>query len=234
MSKLRQRTRWTDRISMRLLLGLGTIGALIWVFQKIWSEVVEGETHGLDTQLLLALRQPGHPDIPIGPPWLQGMMVDLTTLGGGLMLTLLVLGATGYLLLKRAPWRAALLVAATLSGTLCVSGLKTVFGRARPNVVEHLVSVQSLSFPSGHAANATLVYLTIAALAIDAESDRAVRVYTLAVAILLSIAIGISRIYLGVHWPSDVAGGWAFGAAWALGWRLVAQQFSSMRRGGGL
>jgi len=148
-------------------------------------------------------------------------MVEISSLGGTTVLGMLVFSASGYLVIKGARTRALMLPAATLSGAGAIFLLKNVFGRPRPELVDHLVVAQSMSFPSGHAANSALVYLTIAALASDVEPGRPTRIYIMAVAMGLTILIGLSRVFLGVHWPSDVAAGWTFGAGWALAWRLA-------------
>ncbi len=214
-------------LPLKLLAGLGIVGILSFLFLKIWSEVAEGDARAIDAAILLALRVPGHPNIPIGPVWLKQGMIELSGLGGFTFLSLLIVTACGYLLIKGARARALLLATATLSGGGAVLALKGLFGRPRPDLVDHLVPAQFMSFPSGHAANAAIVYLTIAALAIDVESSLRARTYILSVAMALTILIGLSRLYLGVHWPSDVAAGWALGAAWALSWRLAASRLRS-------
>lgn len=210
----------------RLLAGLAAIAAACFVFLKIWSEFAEHDPRSLDATIMLSMRVAGHPNIPIGPAWLRAMMIEISSLGGGTVLTLLLFGACGFLAIKGAAKRALWVAGAVLSGSLAVTLLKHLFGRPRPELIDHLVGTQTLSFPSGHAANSALVYLTIAALASDHEPSRPARIYLLAVAIVLTLMIGLSRIYLGVHWPSDVLAGWTFGAAWALIWRLAATHFS--------
>ncbi len=171
-----------------------------------------------DHALLLALREPGDRATPLGGPGMLAFMRDVTALGAGTILTLAVIAAAGLLLVRRRPLLAALVAASTLSGGLLVSWAKLQSGRDRPGVVPHLVDVTSLSFPSGHAANSAIVYLTLAALACAAVRERRARQYLIAAALALVALIGVSRVYLGVHWPSDVLAGWAFGALWALGW----------------
>lgn len=207
---------------VHLLAVLAAASGLAFGFIKIWSEVAEHDATAIDSAILRSLRVPGHSGMLIGPAWLEQAMAEISSLGGATVLTLLIAGTCGFFLVKRM-WHQALIMAlATLTGSGAVSLLKHFFGRARPEVVDHLVAVQTLSFPSGHAANSAVVYLTLAALATDLGSTRPVRVYVLACAIALILLIGLSRLFLGVHWPSDVLAGWAFGASWALLWRVVA------------
>lgn len=173
---------------------------------------------GFDRALIAGLRRAGDPDVPIGPPGLLPFMRDVTALGDGNVLTLAVFGVAGLLLVQRKWLTAALVAAATLSGSLLVSWAKLHTARARPDVVPHLVDVSSLSFPSGHAANSAIVYLTLAAVASQAVGQRRVRTYLLGCALVLVALIGGSRVYLGVHWPSDVLAGWSFGGLWAWSW----------------
>lgn len=153
-----------------------------------------------------------------GPAWLPDAAADLTDLGGGVVLTLLVVITAGLLLVQRLWLTALATVLASASGSWAVDLIKHVEVRARPDLVPHLVAVTGYSFPSGHAASSAIVYLTLASLAGQVTPDRRTRTYLLVVAILLVGAIGTSRVYLGVHWPSDVLAGWSFGTLWALGW----------------
>jgi undecaprenyl-diphosphatase len=145
-------------------------------------------------------------------------LIDLTALGGATLLTLIVVLVTGFLLVQRLWLTALLTMAASVSGGLVVSVAKHWVGRARPDIVERLVVVANASFPSGHATNSAVCYLTMAALASQVVRDRASQRYLIGAAVLLVGAIGISRVYLGVHWASDVMTGWSFGTLWALAW----------------
>jgi len=100
--------------------------------------------------------------------------------------------------------------------------LKDIMDRPRPDLVSHLVDVQTSSFPSGHATLSAVVYLTIGALLAREQPSRGLRFYVMAVAILATMLIGCSRVYLGVHWPTDVLAGWAIGSAWAMLWWIAA------------
>ncbi|WP_322964578.1 phosphatase PAP2 family protein [Sphingomonas fuzhouensis] len=149
---------------------------------------------------------------------LRKAAVDFTALGSVPVLILMVGGAT-MLLLARGWWLTAIATAASgISGGAVVTLVKHIVSRARPDLVPHWVDVHNASFPSGHAAGSAMVYLTLAALATQATQHRRLRLVIVLLAVLLVGAIGASRIYLGVHWPSDVAAGWCFGTLWALGW----------------
>lgn len=167
---------------------------------------------GFDRAIILGLRQWG------GPAWLPKVAADVTALGGGVVLTIVVVAVAGFLLVQRLWLTAAAVVAASLIGGWAVDLVKGLVLRARPELVPHLVDASGYSFPSGHATSSAVVYLTLAALAGQVTRDRAARRYLLVVAVLLAGAIGCSRVYLGVHWPSDVIAGWSFGTLWAIGW----------------
>ncbi len=159
-----------------------------------------------------------------GPSWLPKVASDITALGGGVVLTLVVVIVVGFLLMQRLWLTAAATAAASLTGGWAVDLIKGVVVRARPEVVPHLVDVGGYSFPSGHATSSAIVYLTLASLAGQVTPDRTARRYLLVVAVVLVGAIGCSRVYLGVHWPSDVLAGWSFGTLWALGWWTATAQ----------
>lgn len=201
-----------------VLIAMAALAGAVGVLTLLGRTIAGGARFDFDTNLMLAMRQAGDPAIPDGPVWLKQVMVDLTALGGETVLTLAVILTAALALASRHFLTAALVVAGTASGSVAVALAKHVVGRERPALVDHLVEVGSASFPSGHAANSAIIYLTIALLAIQIVPRRAARTTILAATILLVTAIGCSRVYLGVHWPSDVLGGWSFGTLWALAW----------------
>jgi undecaprenyl-diphosphatase len=205
------------------LLALIVAGGGLFAFIGLADEVREGGTHALDSAILLALRQPGNPAVPIGPAWLPGAVRDLTALGSTAVLTLLTLVALGFLLLMRRAATAMLLLVSIGGGTLLSLMLKAFFERARPDVVPPLVDVASLSFPSGHAMLSAVTYLTIAVILTRVTPSPLQRAYVVAVAVAMTLLVGLSRLYLGVHYPSDVLAGWCIGATWALTCWLVAR-----------
>jgi undecaprenyl-diphosphatase len=201
---------------------LALIAALIAMFGVVADEVIDGHTHAFDEAILRALRNPNDLADPIGPHWLERMVRDITSLGSFTVVGIVTLIALGYLLIdgKRA---AALFVVIAIAGGVALSeALKHLFARPRPELVAHLVEVQSASFPSGHAMLSAITFLTLGALLARVQGSIRVKSYVIAVAIGLTLVIGISRLYLGVHWPTDVLAGWCAGAAWAMGCWLLA------------
>lgn len=196
-------------------------GAL-WVFASLADEVSEGETLAFDRAVLLALRAPGDLSDPIGPSWLELMMRDLTALGGVAILGLLTLSVAGLLWLQGRRTSVALLLVAVVGGQVFSNAAKWIFDRPRPDIVPHETLATSASFPSGHSMMATVTYLTLAVMVARLQDRRRVRIYLVSLAALVAFLVGASRVYLGVHWPTDVLAGWAAGAGWALGCLLLA------------
>ncbi|HET9231720.1 MAG TPA: phosphatase PAP2 family protein [Vitreimonas sp.] len=191
------------------------IALLMLAFVEIVDEVGEGEVRWFDEGLLSALRT-ADPADPIGPRWLEESVVELTALGGFGVLALVTMLAAGFLLLQKKWIGALMLLVATLGGTAISEGLKVGFSRPRPDLVAHAVDVTSMSFPSGHAMLSAVTYLTLGAMLARTQTQQRGRIYILGAAVLITLVIGLSRIYLGVHWPTDVLAGWCLGAAWAL------------------
>lgn len=180
------------------------------------SKLAKGEQLAFDKTLLLALRLTDDLARPIGPGWLQTAMLDITALGSSTVLTLIVALAVSYLLAIRRRLLAAIVVASVAGGVVLNALLKISFARPRPEIVVPLVNESSMSFPSGHAANSATIYLTLAILLASTRTQPHVRHVIIAGALLVTMLVGVSRIYLGVHWPSDVVAGWAVGASWSL------------------
>lgn len=205
---------------------LATLLALLAVglgFIALSDEVRERDTQHFDERVLLALRSPGDVHTPVGPRWLAEAARDVTALGSVSVLTLVVCAVSGFLLLVRR-WRTlALVLGSTLGGTVVNGLLKRVFARPRPTVVPHLTEVLTESFPSGHAMLSAIVYLTLGALLAQLVQRRWLKAYLVGVALGLTLLIGLTRVYLGVHYPTDVVGGWMAGLGWALVTALVAR-----------
>jgi undecaprenyl-diphosphatase len=211
------------------LLLLCVIVAAVWGLAELTDEVVEGATRGLDRDVLLALRMPGDLSDPIGPPYVEERARDLTALGGTVVITGATLLAAGFFLMRGSLGSMLYLLLAAGGGIVLSSVGKEVFDRPRPDLVPHGSLVYTASFPSGHSMMAAVAYLTLGVLIARVLPQRRQKAYVLSVAVILAVLVGISRVYLGVHWPTDVAAGWLAGAAWAVICVLVARILS--RRG---
>lgn len=195
---------------------IGFSAAFVFVFAQVAALVFTGNARNFDEWLLLAFRMPEDTATPIGPPWLVDTARDFTALGSTGVVVLTVILTAMFLMLTRKFSTAAYVIAAAALGTLLNNLLKIGFARPRPDIVAHSVEVHTASFPSGHSMMSAVVYLTLGILLARSQADRRVKVFVLVVSVLLTLLIGISRVYLGVHWPTDVLAGWTLGAGWAL------------------
>ncbi|MFD2181347.1 phosphatase PAP2 family protein [Rhodoplanes azumiensis] len=198
------------------LLTLFLVAAALFGFVEIAEEVVEGHNHVFDEAILTFLRNPADLADPVGPAWLEKAIRDLTALGSVTVLTLLTVLVLGYLVIDGKRAAALFVLVSVAGGALLIDGIKLVVARPRPDLVAHMVDVSTYSFPSGHATASAVVFLTLGVLLARIGRRRRVKAYVIGTAIALTLAIGASRVYLGVHWPSDVLAGWCLGAAWAM------------------
>ncbi|MEP6592207.1 MAG: phosphatase PAP2 family protein [Acidobacteriota bacterium] len=220
-----------DRGELALLAGGVVLLLLLFVVIRLAGEVLEGETLTFDKRILVALRDPADLSRPIGPAWLASAALDVTALGSATVLGLTVLAVSGFLVLQ-GMWRTGAFVAAASGGALFVNAaLKHLFQRPRPDVVPHLREVMTMSFPSGHALTSAVVYLTLGALSMRIAERQVTKFYCMAVAMLVTGLVGVSRVYLGVHYPTDVIAGWLIGLSWALLCWILAR---SLERHAGL
>lgn len=208
-----------------LLLALAALIGVLVLTRTPAAYAVEA----IDRNLIFLMRQPANPDVPGGSWWLRRAFGDITALGGHTVVSLFSLLAIGYLLITRKPRAALLLVVAVAGGMLVSDVLKAALGRPRPDLVPTLVQTYSSSFPSGHSMLSASTYLTIGALLTRLVRTRPERLYIIGATGAVTLLVGLSRVYLGVHWPSDVLAGWCIGAAWALCCWLVATRLQ--RRG---
>lgn len=201
---------------LAVLLGALVTIVLAIAFIALAGNVLEGETQKFDERMLASLRRPENPALPIGPAWLRSAALDITALGSATVLGLAVFAVVGFLALQGA-WRSALFVLAASCGGWVINGvLKEAFGRPRPEIVPHLREVMTLSFPSGHALTSAVVYLTLGALLMRIAKRPLMKFYCMTIAMLATVLVGASRVYLGVHYPTDVLAGWLVGLSWAL------------------
>ncbi|MGO4706435.1 phosphatase PAP2 family protein [Microvirga sp. 2MCAF38] len=216
-----------------LRFGLNEIGPLVsffgialfaLAFVLIADEVVEGETHAFDRALLMALRNPANPADPLGPVWLEEAARDMTGLGGTAVLGIITVSAIIGFLMAGKRGTALLVLIAVDGGMILSSLLKNGFDRPRPDLVPHAMEVYTASFPSGHAMLSAIAYLTLGAIFARTLPRKRLKAFIMSLAVFLTLIIGVSRVYLGVHWPSDVLAGWSVGAAWAsLCWFVTLQ-----------
>jgi len=229
----RIREAGTSRWSKAVYVGRREIGtlatlllfaALTLTFGIVANEMSAGRTRAFDSAVVMALRSDANPSDPLGPMWFEGAVRDITSLGSNAVLAVVTLATVGFLALSGARGAALHVLVSVGSGAIVMQVLKEVFGRVRPDVVPHAVSELTRSFPSGHATLAAVTYLTLGALVARVQPKPALKIYVLFVAILLTLLVGLSRVYLGVHWPTDVLAGWCLGSAWAIACWLVAVQ----------
>ena len=212
LGTVRRRERSELAVMLAALLVLG----LAQTFLLLAGEVLEGDTQSFDERMLAALRKPEDPSMPIGPWWLRATALDITALGSPTVLGLTVVAVCGYLVLQQLYRVAGFVVIASAGGWLLNDVLKAVFSRTRPSIVPHLREVASESFPSGHALTSAAVFLTLGVLLMRVSERRLTKFYCLAVAMAATFLVGVSRVFLGVHYPTDVLAGWLIGLSWAL------------------
>ena len=188
-------------------------GALAFI--ALADNVMEGRTRHVDERVVRALRRADDPSTPIGPNWLPEVGRDVTALGGVSLIVLVTGVVSGYLLLERKYAATGFTLAATCSGFALGAVLKHLYQRPRPSVVPHLMHADYSSFPSGHSMMSAVVYLTLGAMLARLVAERRLKFYVLTVSLLLTGMVGVSRVYMGVHYPTDVLAGWCVGLVWA-------------------
>jgi undecaprenyl-diphosphatase len=198
-----------------LYAGMLAVAVLSGAFGLIAGEMSEGETLGFDNAILALFRDPANMADPLGPAWLREAVRDITALGSFSVLVLILIFAVATLALGGRRGTALFVAVSVLGGEILSTIFKTTFNRARPDFIDP-ASVLSASFPSGHAALSAVVYLTLGAILAGSTERLSLRIFYVGAAIFLTLIVGISRLYLGVHYPTDVLAGWALGVAWAL------------------
>lgn len=220
IARLTARVARLERLTLLVVI---LAASLLFAFAKLANAVGNGSTHAFDEWLIMALRSPGDPSDPVGPAWLEEMMRDFTAMGSTGVLGLMVGAIAGFLAMTRKGHAAVFVLVSVTGGVLISQTMKWAYARPRPDLVPHGAEVFTASFPSGHSMMSAVVYLTLGALLARTQPDRAVKAYILAIAVMLTMLVGASRVYLGVHWPTDVVAGWALGGLWALICLVVMQ-----------
>ena len=203
------------------LLCLASACAATLAFMWIASQGTQSALRRMDERVLLAMRSAHDIDDPLGPPWFEEAARDVTALGGIPVLALVTLALCTSLLLLKQRRSAVLILLLASSSVVASSLLKARYDRPRPELVPHRLRVFTQSFPSGHAMVSSATYLTATAILTRRQRQTAIRRFLLFSAMLLVAAIGVSRVYLGVHWPSDVLAGWTAGGILALCFWMV-------------
>lgn len=209
-------------VEAEILIGMAIVAGLALSFILIAGYISDGSPLPIDERIMLSMRTASDITDPVGPKWLEEAVRDFTALGSTAVLSLIVISVTIFLALTHCRRLAATVLACTLSGTLLSNLAKFGFDRPRPDLVPHRVEVYTASFPSGHALMSAVVYLTLAVLIARTQPELRVRAFIMGFAVFLTLLVGVSRVYLGVHWPTDVLAGWCLGALWAtLCWMIT-------------
>lgn len=198
----------------------------VWLFLAVAGSLAHESFRQVESHWMQALRNPDDPADLAGPWWVEELARDISALGSAVVVVILSLFVTGFLLLRRYWGRAALVTLTIVGGYLLSHTLKSTYARARPDVVPHLTEVSSASFPSGHSMVSSLVYLTLGTLLAQTTPRRREKLYILGAAVVLTVLIGVSRVALGVHYPTDVVAGWSAGTAWAMACLLIAWKWN--------
>lgn len=218
-----------SRMLSRTTATILAVGVATMIFVVVAAAMATGASDRWDTSVLLAFRIPGDPTRPLGPAWLQETARDFTALGSNGVLGVLVIAGSGYLALVRQRMAATLLLLSFAGVLAAETVLKLGFNRPRPDVVPHAARVFTASFPSAHATNSAAVLAAVALLLIAARPGRRARIMVAVTTATLILLIGTSRVYLGVHWATDVVAGWSLGLGWTgLCW-AVTQHHGAMQ-----
>jgi undecaprenyl-diphosphatase len=228
-------TLWTflRRFEARVLIGVMLAAGAVSAFLNVADEMGEGETEAFDRKLILLLRTPGDLNNPVGSKNVEEAVRDITALGGTTLVMVVSVVAVLSFLFHKKRIHALVMAAVVLAAWASSAATKALYARPRPDLVPHEAYVYSASFPSGHSTMAAAAFLTLAMLVASLEPRRRSKALAYALAGFVIVGVGVSRVYLGVHWPSDVLAGWCLGAAWALAGWLALRFLGGQARGAG-
>jgi undecaprenyl-diphosphatase len=215
---------WLREFEPVVLASVATLVISVWLFGVLASMMLKGNTQAIDEMVMLVFRHPDNAAVLLGPRWFQEMARDFTSLGSVGWLVFSVFCVAGYLVLDKKSQMAAFVVASTTGGFILSSLLKYSFQRPRPDIVPHISHVYTSSFPSSHSMLSAVSYLTLGALVSSVVKRPLLKMYLLAIATLISMLVGATRVYLGVHYPTDVLAGWIAGLSWVLICTLSAKR----------
>jgi undecaprenyl-diphosphatase len=215
--------RRSERIALVLIL------VSVAVFVVLMCVISSPQIQAFDDSVVRSLRESGDPANPIGPDWIKELARDYTALGGYGVLTTLTALIAIFLGLDGKHRRARFMIFVVAVGYLVMIALKAAVGRPRPEIVPYLSHFHSASFPSGHSMMSAVVYILCSLMLADLTTHKRVG-WLLAIApIVISACVGFSRVYMGVHFPTDVLAGWCAGVTWALGCWLIAKRWNFVR-----
>jgi undecaprenyl-diphosphatase len=211
------RSSWLRRnVDVLMLAALAVVVVGTWAVIELADEVLEGNAQRYDEWVLRRLRSPEDPTRPIGPAWFEAGWRDVTSLGSAAVLTLVTLACAGYLLIAKRYRTLVVLAVVVVGGVVLTFLMKAVFARPRPEYASSMTQIVSASFPSGHSMLSAVVYLTLGALLARTTGVLRYKMYFLSLGVIVTLLVGVSRVYLGVHYPTDVLAGWSAGLTWAL------------------
>ena len=199
------------------------------VFTALAAQLGTPSVQRFDETVVRSLRNAEDLAQPIGPAWFKELARDFTALGGYGILSTITLLVTTFLHLERRPARAHFVVVAIVAGYSLSMTLKALIARPRPDIVPWLSHVHSSSFPSGHSMMSAVVYLSLGLMLSDLTSRRLVKTFVVVAPLTISALVGLSRVYMGVHYPTDVVAGWWLGISWSLACWLAIRRWRAFR-----
>jgi undecaprenyl-diphosphatase len=202
-------TLW-DKLDGAILLGMSVLLVAGYVLVQTIDEVIEGESDWVDHAIVRMIASLD------SPKWFEEIMRDCTAFGGTFVLSMVTIAVGVFLIIRKQYHALVFVLMAVVGATILSLSLKGFFHRDRPMILEHRSHTMTSSFPSGHAMLSAAVWLTLAVLLSRLDKSPFMKGYFIAVGLFISFMTGVSRVWLGVHWPTDVLAGWMAGSIWAV------------------